>query len=202
MRPLARRAPLASRPPRGSALVFALCLVLVLAVAVIAIVRIAGQDRIAAAQLGVKDRGLACAEAGLQYARRFFGTTYETSGGWATYLADGSGYRYDYENGDTYPSSYSSLPAATKGPNSANPDYWVSIRDDDDETPVGRPNDKTRDNNEMIIIRSECINKDWQMTIGGEKRNVVIESTLVHIQSSSGYATSGPTNAPDLVGTR
>lgn len=195
---------LPARPPvaRGSALLFALCLIAVLAIAGIAIVKLAGQDRISAASLGVKDRGLSCAEAGLQYARRFFGSTYETTHGWNDYLADGSGYRYDPQAGDTHPTSYGSLPAATRGDfdRDGQPDFWVSVRDDDDEVPLGAADRRDHDNNEIIILRSECTNPNYQITEGGETKNVVVEGTLVHIQGSSGYATSGPTNAADLVG--
>ena len=193
------------RRASGSALVFALCLVVVLAIAGIAIVKLAGQDRISAAQLGVKDRGLACAEAGLQYARRFFGKNYENSNGWNDYLADGSGYRYDpAHTTDTHPTSYGSVPAATKGSfdSGSEADFWVSIRDDDDEAPLGVTANPQRDNNEMIILRSECINPAYQIVEGGQRKNVVLESTLVHIQGSSGYGTSGPTNAAALVGGR
>jgi hypothetical protein len=194
--------------PHGSALIFALCFVVVLAIAGIALVRLAGGDRTAAARLGVEDRGLSCAEAGLQYARRLFGTTYETSHGWNDYLADGSGYRYDWTPGrDAHPdlSASGSVAANTLGSfaGGTRPDYWVSIRDDDDERPMGIASDDWRhDNNEAIIVRSECINPQYAVTRGGVRTNVALESTLIHIQSSSGYGVTGPANAPDIVGTR
>jgi hypothetical protein len=193
--------PLPTRSARGSALVFALCFVAVLAVAGVAILRIAGRDRVAAAQLGIKDRGLACAEAGLQHARRLLGTTYDTTGGWATYLADGSQFRYDPSLGDSYPSTFAS---ATVGDadGDGQRDFWISVRDDDDEAPYGATDNRRRDNNEMIVVRSECINPSWQIAEGGAKKSVVLETMLVHIQSSSGYATSGPSNSADLVGVR
>jgi hypothetical protein len=203
---------------RGSALLFALALVLLLAVAGIALVNYAGNDRIDAAKLGVKDRGLACAEAGLQYARRFFGSRYETSNNWNDYLktptAAVPGYRYDPSAGDVYP-DLSTVPPQTRGMSNGTsfdpgadldgdgvPDFWVSVRDDDDERPLGIPaNDPTRDNNETIIIRSECTNPQWAIVAGGQPRNVVLEATLSHVQGSSGYGiASGGSNSPDLVG--
>ena len=79
-------------------------------------------------------------------------------------------------------------------------DFWVSIRDDDDERPLGGTDNRARDNNEMVIIRSECMNDSWAVVRGGVPSHVILESTLVHIQGGSGYATSGPSNAPDIVG--
>jgi hypothetical protein len=180
------------------------CLVLVLSVAGTAIVLVAGNDRISASKMGVEDRGLSCAEAGLQYARRFFGTRYETSHGWNDYLSSSTpGYRYDARAQDARP-DLSSVPADAKGDFDGDgvADFWVSMRDDDDERPLGAADNPARDNNETIIIRSECINPSYAVVRGGTPVNVVLESTLVHIQGGSGYATSGPTNSPDIVGGR
>jgi hypothetical protein len=207
-----------SARPSGSSLILVLAIVLVLAVAGVAIVRVAGGDRVDAAKLGVKDRGLACAEAGLQYARRFFGSRYETSNGWNDYLADGSGYRFDPSNTtDQYPPDFSALPWQVRGSSAGTstldpgadldgdgqPDFWVSIRDDDDERPLGIANDSRHDNNETVIIRSECTNSKFAVTEGGQPVNVVLESVLTHVQGSSGYGTSAKgSNATDLVGGR
>lgn len=203
MRATGFHASVTARGARGSALVFSMFFVLVLVVAGIALIRIAGNDRISAASMGIEDRGLTCAEAGLQYARRFFGTSYESSGGWNTYLASPS-YRFDPDHFTSDASDSSTKPADTKGSmlGSNSADFWVSIRDDDDERPLGASPDWARDNNETIIIRSECINPSYAITRGGQATNVVLESTLVHIQGGSGYATQGPTNSPDIVGGR
>jgi hypothetical protein len=202
---------------RGSALIFALAIVLLLAVAGIALVNYAGNDRVDAAKLNVKDRGLACAEAGLQYGRRFFGSRYEASHNWSDYLAKPTdakpGFRFDESAGDVRP-DLSAVPAEALGKSNGTklddgadldgdgqPDFWVSVRDDDDERPLGAPDDPTRDNNETIIIRSECTNPQWAIVEGGAPRNVVLESTLSHVQGSSGYGiASGGSNSPDLVG--
>jgi hypothetical protein len=202
---------------RGSALIFALALVFLLAVAGIALVNYAGNDRIDAAKLNVKDRGLACAEAGLQYARRFFGSRYETSHNWNDYLTRPTsavpGFRFDQSAGDVRP-DLSTVPPETLGMSNGTsldpeadlggdgqPVFWVSVRDDDDERPLGAPDDPTRDNNETIIIRSECTNPQWAILAGGTSQNVVLESTLSHVQGSSGYGiASGGSNSPDLVG--
>lgn len=206
----------ARRAESGAALIFALAIILALAVAGVALVRLAGTDRMRAAQMGVQDRGLACAEAGLQYARRFFGGRYETSHGWNDYLATPSlGYRYDPDHGDARP-TLSALPLQVRGASDGahldvgadldgdgNPDFWVSIRDDDDERPLGIPDNPARDNNETIVLRSECTNPAYAVSQGGDRVNAVLEAVLTHVQGSSGYGTAARSlNAPDLVGGR
>lgn len=199
----------------GSALIFAVAIVLALAVVGVLLVRMAGNDRIEAGMMGIKDRGLTCAEAGLQYGRSFYGSTYETSNGWNNYLAQGSGYRYDPANGDARPDlatvpkqtlGYSNGTTLDPGANiggTGQASFWVTIRDDDDERPVGLPDNPSRDNNEVVIIRSECINPSFAETAGGVPKNVVLEAVLAHVQGSSGYgiATRG-SNTSDLVGGR
>jgi len=192
-------------------------IVLLLAVAGIALVNYAGGDRVDAAKLGAKDRGLACAEAGLQYARRFFGTTYLTSNNWNDYLVAPTtavpGYRYDAASGDRRP-DLALVPAQTRGMSNGTtldpgadvdgdgaPDFWVSVHDDDDERPLGAVQNAARDNNETIVIRSECTNPAFALKEGGGNRNVVLESTLSHVQGTSGYGiAAGGSNSPDLVG--
>jgi hypothetical protein len=79
--------------------------------------------------------------------------------------------------------------------------FWVSIRDDDDERPLGIPDNPNRDNNLVIIIRSECTNPTWAQVHGGVPTNVVLESVLTYIQGSSGYGTSArSSNSIDLAG--
>jgi hypothetical protein len=203
---------------RGSALVFALLVVLLLASAGVAIIRYAGGDRVDAAKLATKDRALACAEAGLQYARRFFGSRYDTSDNWNDYLraptSSVPGYRYDPGEGD--PRSLATRPMQTRGKSNGtsfdpgadidgdgNPDFWVSVRDDDDERPLGALHDPTRDNNELIIIRSECTNPAYAVVEGGQSRAAVVEASLSHVQGSSGYGiAAGGSNSADLVGNR
>jgi hypothetical protein len=202
---------------RGSALIFALAMVLVLSIAGIAIIRIAGTDRGDALAMGRRDRGLACAEAGLQYARRFFGSGYETSSGWNDYLSKTvAGYRFDPANADLRPTDLATVPLQARGASdgvhldtgtdldgNGAPDFWVSIRDDDDERPFGLADNPARDNNERIVVRSECTNPAYASSQGGQPVNVVLESVLMHIQGSSGYGTAqGGANASDLVGGR
>ncbi|HYG69037.1 MAG TPA: hypothetical protein VD838_15315 [Anaeromyxobacteraceae bacterium] len=192
---------------------------ILIALAGIALVNYAGNDRVDAARFGVKDRGLACAEAGIQYARRFFGSTYAQSNNWNDYLVTPTsavpGYRYD-ENAtppDAYP-NLADVPKQTRGMSNettfdagadidgdGNADFWVSVRDDDDERPLGAPHDPARDNNETIVIRSECTNEAYAIIEGGEPRHVVLETALSHVQGSSGYGiAAGGSNSPDLVG--
>jgi hypothetical protein len=200
-------------------MIFALAIILVLALAGSAIVKIAGNDRIEAAKLGQNDRALACAEAGLQYARRFFGSHYESSHGWNDYLAvpavGSTSYGYRYDRGDARP-DLSNVPLQVRGATDGvhldagadvdgdgQPDFWVSIRDDDDERPLGIDDDPTRDNNETVIVRSECTNPTFALTQGGKSVGAVVEAVLTHIQGSSGYGISARgSNASDLVGGR
>jgi hypothetical protein len=206
----------AHRTARGSALVFALCIMLLLALLGSLLIRIAGADRMDAGVTARRDRALLCAEAGLQYARRFFGSRYETTDGWNTYLATPAlGYRFI--PGTDSSAADAVKPLETRGASDGvtldpgadldgdgQPDFWVSIRDDDDERPVGiASDDPRRDNNETVIVRSECTHTSWTETVGGQAAPVVLEAVLTHVQGSSGYGTAARTsNAPDLVGGR
>jgi hypothetical protein len=74
-----------------------------------------------------------------------------------------------------------------------NPDFWVSIRDDDDERPLGAQDNRTRDNNLAVIMRSECINPAWATEVGGRPGTAVVEVLLVYVPGSTspyGKATS------------
>ncbi len=203
----------------GSMLILAMFFVLLLAVVGILVVRHAGRDRILSAQLVTKERAFACAEAGLQYGRRFFGMSYEASHGWNDYL-NGTlpGYRYDSNldgavvtaamikaagdvtqgrvfgafDGGTYD------PGTTYPPPNGSPMFWVSIRDDDDEPASGQTNDRTHDNNEAVIVRSQCTAFYYEE--GGD-RTAVVEGLLVHVQNASGYGNAQVTsNSPDILG--
>jgi hypothetical protein len=213
----ARRDP-TRRSERGVALILALALVAILLVVGVAIIRVAGNDRIDAAKVGVQARAQLCAEAGLQYGRRFYGSTYETRHNWNDYLADDSGYRYDPSLGDPHP-TFAEIQASaapqTLGKSDGSkfddgadidgdgqPDFWVSVRDDDDETPLGAAEeDRRRDNNETVILRSECINPALQWEVGGQLQHAVVEAVFTHVQGQSGYGNAQITsNSPDVVG--
>ncbi len=201
---------------RGSALLLAIALILAITLIGAAIIRLAGRDRTEAAKLGTKDRGRICAEAGLQYGRRFFGMNYEASHNWNDYLTDAAaarGFRFDPSLGDVEPADLSAfdlrvrgaLDGATLEPGadlgSNGPSFWVSIRDDDDERPLGAADDRRRDNNENVILRSECTNPNWAIEVGGRRTAAVVEAVLTHIQGASGYGNAQITsNSPDVVG--
>jgi Tfp pilus assembly protein PilX len=195
-------------PERGSILVLALFFVLLLAVVGIALVNTAGRDRIAAATAATRERAFACAEAGLQYGRRYFGRSYEASHGWNDYLS-GTLPGYRFTPGSTAP-ALSTLPKQVRGASdgitydagtqvNGAPQFWVSIRDDDDERSSGQPDDAARDNNETVIVRSECTAFYYEEA--GEKMTAAVEGMLVHIQNASGYGNAQITsNAPDVLG--
>jgi hypothetical protein len=202
---------------RGAVLLLALGLIALLLVVGTAILRIAGKDRMEAARLGTKERAVLCAEAGLQYGRRFFGTTYETTHNWNDYLDETSasyvaGYRFDPRAPLSDAANVASRPLETRGKSDGadfdagadldqdgSPDFWVSIRDDDDERPGGILDNPRRDNNERVILRSECTSIVYD-GIGG-RQHAVVESIFAHVQGASGYGNAQITsNSPDIVG--
>jgi Tfp pilus assembly protein PilX len=182
-----------------------MALILALAVIGVMVLQHAGRDRIAAAQMGSKERAFACAEAGLQYGRRYFGLNYEASHGWNDYL-NGTVPGYTY----TATPSLSSVPKQVRGMSdgstldvgagyNGSSQFWVSIRDDDDERPSGLGDDPTRDNNEAVILRSECT--AFYYLEGGEQRTAALEVLLSHVQNASGYGNAQITsNSPDVLG--
>jgi hypothetical protein len=195
---------------RGAAMLVAILLVLVIAVVSVGILKLAGADRVAAGKLSIAERGMACAEAGIQYGRRFFGCAYKTSNNWNDFLSGARAGRYDptlTPTPDPYPTSYDALPMELKGSRNnsstldagtdldgdGKPDFWVSIRDDDDERPEGAADNRFRDNNLMVYLRSECINPNFAVEVGGVKRSSVIEVLLAYVPGSKpvyGKATS------------
>jgi len=188
------------RTERGAALILALMLVLVMAVVAIGVVRFVGRDRIAAGKLSVAERGLACAEAGIQYGRRLFGCTYKTTNNWNDYLSGAHLGRYDPNApvSDPYPSISAGVSWEQKGSRAntstldtgadldgdGQPDFWVSVRDDDDERPEGATDNRQRDNNLMVYLRSECINPAYAVEVGGVRRSAVVEVLLAYIPGS------------------
>jgi Tfp pilus assembly protein PilX len=197
---------------RGSILVFALFLIVLLAVIGIALINTAGRDRIAAAQAATRERAFACAEAGLQYGRRFFGREYEASHGWNDYLnPTAASYKPGYKHPPDPDARLSTFPKQVRGASDGStydtgtlvdgsPQFWVSIRDDDDERPNGIPiDDPAKDNNETVILRSECT--AFYYTERGQDMTAAVEALMVHVQNASGYGNAQTTsNAPDVVG--
>jgi len=198
---------------RGITMVFAILFMLLVAVLSVAIINFAGRDRIAAARMSVQERGLACADAGIQYGRRYFGCSYKDTGGWNSILDGTEPGRYDTDLGDTYPTSVGSIDRRLKGDRfdsgtlepgtdldgDGQADFWVSIRDDDDDrSGAANPaaagaNVRTHDNNLSVILRAECINPAWAADYGGLRRTAVIEVLLTYLPgtvSEYGKATS------------
>jgi hypothetical protein len=204
-----RRTPPHRAAEQGAAMIVAIFLVLIVAVIAAGVIRYAGQDRIAAARMSVKERGLACAEAGIQYGRRLFGCNYKTTNNWNDYLSGVRPGRFDttLATPDLRPTNFAALPMELKGSRSntttldtgtdldgdGKPDFWVSIRDDDDERPEGALDDRTHDNNLMVYLRAECINPYFAVEVGGVKQSAVIEVLMAYLPGSTspyGKATS------------
>lgn len=183
---------------RGSAMIVAIFVVLVVAVVAVGLLKFAGKDRVAAGRFSVSERGLACAEAGIQYGRRMFGCAYKVTNNWNSYLSGARTGRFDPSLGDALPTNYASLPMELKGSRAngstldtgtdldddGEPDFWVSIRDDDDERPEGQADDRNRDNNLMVYLRSECINPSFALEVAGVRRSAVVEVLLSYIPGS------------------
>lgn len=203
---------------RGASLLFAMALVLALALIIAAVIEIAGRDRIAAAKLSVQERGLACADAGIQYGRRYFGCNYKRTNNWNGILSGLNPGRFDPGDGsrpplDAYPTSVSGISRVLMGDSTGSgtldrgtdldgdgqPSFWVSIRDDDDERPLGAGDDRQRDNNLAVWLRSECIKPEWASLEGGQRRTAVVEVLLVYLpDASSPYGkASSASNFPE-----
>ena len=178
--------PSASRPPlpaRGAALLLVLVLMAMLAVIGAVIMRSAGADRIAAAKLGAEGAALACAESGLQFARRYYGCAYKTSNNWNDFL---TGVKAKTATGN--------LDGTTPGT-----DFEISIRDDDDEpaevdaggSPLG--NDPLRDNNMTVVVESRCIAPGYVVEVDGVRSTKVVRALLTYVPglSDHGSAPSG-----------
>jgi hypothetical protein len=190
-----------------------MALVLALAVIIAAVIEIAGRDRIAAAKMSVAERGLACADAGIQYGRRYFGCNYKRTNNWNGILAGTNPGRFDPGDGDVYPTALASIPRALMGDSAGSgtldrgtdldgdgqPSFWVSIHDDDDERPLGAGDDRKHDNNLAVWLRSECIKPDWAAIEGGQRRTAVVEVLLVYLpDASSPYGkASSASNFPE-----
>jgi hypothetical protein len=211
-----RAVPPHRRGERGAALILAIMLVGVLLLVGVAVLRVAGADRIEAAKLGSRERAQLCAEAGLQYGRRLFGRSYEATHNWNDYLDETSatyvaGYRFDPRLDDERDLADRPVEARGKSDGVAfdagadldddgEPDFWVSIRDDDDELSAGAAtNNSKRDNNESVILRSECTSLVYEGP--GGRQHAVVEAVFTHVQGASGYGNAQITsNSPDVVG--
>jgi hypothetical protein len=200
------------RRDRGSILILAMFFVLLLAVIGVALINTTGRDRIAAAKAATRERAFACAEAGLQYGRRFFGRNYEKSSGWNDYL---NGTTPGYKYSPTSTTRLGDFPKEVRGASdgttydpgttvNGGSQFLVSIYDDDDERPNGQPaapldDVPTKDNNETVILRSECTAFYYEEQ--GVTYTAAVEAVLAHIQNASGYGNAQITsNAPDVLG--
>ncbi len=176
----------AIRAGRGASLIFAMALILLLAVVGVALVRYAGTDRVQAAQRSQEARSLACAEAGIQFGRRYFGCRYLTSNNWNDFLAP--------------PGNRTVITGKVDG-STPGTDFEVSVQDDDDERPEGQPNDPARDNNLTLLLRSRCTAPAFARLAGEAQYGAEIEVRLVYIPTVSefGSAPSG-SNANEAAG--
>lgn len=173
-----------ARDERGVSLLIAMFLMLVIATVSAALIQYAGKDRVAAGRMSVQERGVACAEAGIQYGRRYFACNYKATNNWNSILDGTVPGRYDPAI-DLYPDTLGAIPGVLKGDIDGDgvPDFWVSIRDDDDERPLGKPDDPRRDNNQVVYLRAECINPAFVIDAGGQRRTAVLEVMLAYVSN-------------------
>lgn len=167
---------------RGAALIFAMALIVVLLFAGVALIQYAGADRVVSARKSAEARSLSCAEAGIQLGRRSFGCRYKTSNNWNDLLV------YNAAVNANRTLTTGNLDGTSPGQ-----DYEVSVEDDDDETPMGQPDDPARDNNLTLIMRSRCINPAFAQQIADQPHGEVVEVRMVYIPglSDHGAAPSG-----------
>jgi len=201
------------RRQRGSILLVVVGLVLVIAVTGVAMVALTGTDSASTGKMLRQETAQSCAEAGLQYGRRLLGQRYTTTNGWNDYLNGTRPGRFDPAHfpGDTIPANLSTLPLELQGDADLNgvldpgtdldgdgvPDFLVTIRDDDDETPMGAAPNWGKDNNLSVILGAECTNPRMRAIGSGQPESAVIESTVTYIpgQSNNGNAVNnGNTN--------
>jgi hypothetical protein len=149
---------------RGSALLTAVMLMGALLVMVVALLIYANQQRKRAVSGARTQSRISCAQAGLQYARGYFGRNVAT---WSTYLSTPSTY-------NPIPSAWNTTAAAlqtsirTTTFQTANPalftdldddglnDVFIYIRDNDDELLPAASN-WARDNDQNVIVGAICI---------------------------------------------
>lgn len=163
---------------RGAILILVIVVVAILAAVSGALIGYAGQDRIQSAKTAQEARSLSCAEAGVQFGRRWFGCRYKTSDNWNAFLA-GPGNRTVMTG---------NMDGTTPGT-----DFEVSVQDDEDEAPEGLAEDRARDNNLTLLLRSRCINPQFASVSADRRWGEAIEVRLVYLPSLSehGSAPSG-----------
>jgi len=195
---------------RGSVLLVVIGLIFIIAVTGVAMISITGADSAASGKASKQESAMACAEAGLQYGRAFFASKFLSTNSWNDYLSGARPGRYDpVYLGDgpaVGPTKIGNLaaiggpcPLELQGDSDCNgaldpgmdldgdgkPDFLVTIRDNDDERSVGVADNRTRDNDQIVILRAECTNPRWATTINGVSQTAVIESTLHYIAAGN-----------------
>ena len=149
---------------RGTAILTVVILTGILAFLVAALMTYAGNRRVRAAEVSRKVNRLACAEAGLELAKNYYGRNF---GSWNTYLNNPAQY-----NPNTYTAwmGYPGGPAPFDTPalqalrpelfgdidGDGKPDVYIYIRDNADElTPA--PNNFASDNDQNVFVGAICI---------------------------------------------
>lgn len=183
----------ASRKERGASLILVISLVAILAFLSAALIRYAGADRVRSAQRAQEARGLTCADAGIQVARRIVGCAYKDTNNWNDYLA--------WNDGFEPPGNFTVIAGTMDGvggvvgspPDPDGADFVVTVVDDQDEAPDGQPDNPARDNNLTVLLRSRCINTFLAAKAGDQEWGAVTEVRMVYIPglSDHGSAPSG-----------
>jgi len=166
----------------GAALIFAMALIVVLLIAGMALIQYAGADRVVSARKSAEARSLSCAEAGIQFGRRFFGCIYKDTKNWNDLLA------YNAALGANRTAVTGKLDGSSPGQ-----DFEVWVEDDDDEAPMGQPNDPARDNNLTLLMTSRCTNPAFAHHVADQLHGEVVQVRMVYIPglSDHGSAPSG-----------
>lgn len=178
---------------RGASLILVISLVAILAIVSAALIKYAGDDRINSARRAQQARGLSCADAGIELARRIVGCAYKTSNNWNDYLV---------KNDEFDPPANKTLLTGNIDGTFPGGDFEVTVEDDRDEEPEGLKDDPARDNNLTVILRSQCVNPQLAVEMGEQRWGAAVEVRLVYIPglSDHGAAPSGSNAMESAVG--
>lgn len=186
-----------NRRARGSAMITVIWLMAILAIIVATLMLMAMHQRRQATATARRMPQLSCAEAGLQYAKSFYGRQQMT---WNTFLANGAKY-----NAPTNAAIATLLAGGTAnelfvnldGAANPAPDVYIFVRDNDDELPPA-PFNSAVDNDQNVVVGAVCISSTMapRNEDGSAKAEaLVVESILSWNMPGNTYKSQGGVGA-------
>jgi hypothetical protein len=175
---------------RGSALLTAMILTGVLFLFVTALMAYAGQQRSRAIAAARTLRRLSCGEAGLEFAKDYFGRNFTS---WNTYLGNPAVYNpvksYTTWTGYGGPAAYTSAGFQALHPElftdldgDGQPDVYIYIRDNADEMPPAS-NDWRVDNDQNVMVGAVCISQ----TLRPRRQDGTLDPNLLSVEGLLSY---------------